>query len=87
MALGTPGLAHAAAAADLLGDVMVKRQRARGRRHGPVARGLLVGHGLVGWESGSGHNAGPVNATPNEMSRLKQMSNTHRRSDSWRHPT
>lgn len=42
-----PGFAHAAAAADLLGDVLSERQGARARRHRPVAEGPLVRHGLV----------------------------------------
>lgn len=42
-----PGFAHSAAAADLLGDLLRKRQRAGAHGHGAEAQRLLDGHGLV----------------------------------------
>lgn len=49
IAPGAPGFAHAAAAADLLGQALSERQGARARRRRSVAERRLVGHGFVRW--------------------------------------
>lgn len=49
IAPSAPGLAHSAAAANLLGDVLGKWQRACACRHRSVAQRPLVRHCLVRW--------------------------------------
>lgn len=49
IAVVAPGFANSAAAADLLGDLLRKGQRAGAYGHGAVAQRLLDGHGLVRW--------------------------------------
>lgn len=60
IAVVAPGFAHSAAAADLLGDLLRKWQRAGAHGHGAVAQRLLDGHGLVRWGGEGWGGAKPV---------------------------
>lgn len=88
-----PGFSNTAAAANLLGDVISKRQRACSWWNWPVAWGPVVRYCLVRWEREVHHL---YSNAPQEMPRKqnwaynfkwRKQNNTYKHSGSWQHLT